>query len=69
LLSPSATTQAQPAKAYGQSLHEFTIALAFVSKLRTFPPMVSYLDEARPQFSTEMKMTYLSLLTKGSFAP
>ena len=61
-----ATTDATPqAKSYGQSILDFMIVWAFVSRLMANPQIAGHINTVWRAFPTEMKMTYLSVLTKG----
>lgn len=58
----------QQAKGYGASVLGFAIVWAFVLRLMSHAEIERHIKQAWPQFSTEMKMTYLSVLTRGPLA-
>jgi DNA invertase Pin-like site-specific DNA recombinase len=67
-LAPVETGQAPRERDYGQSMLDFAVVWTFVSKLMSYPRICSRINDAWPQFQGDMKMTYLSVLTKGPLA-
>jgi hypothetical protein len=67
LKTPTSTLRVQ-GKFYGASVLEFAVVWAFVSRLIANPKIASRLNRDWPEFTSQMKMTYLSVLAKGPFA-
>jgi hypothetical protein len=54
------------AKSYGAALLEFAVVWAFVAKLMACPKLAN--SFGMTEFLTDLKMTYLSILTEGPLA-
>jgi hypothetical protein len=67
LLTP-ASAGIQQAKTYGASMLEFAVVWGFVSRLMANSEIASHLQHFWPAFSSDIKMTYLSVLTQGPLA-
>jgi hypothetical protein len=65
LAGPDATYDA---KGYGPSILDFAVVWGFVSRLMASRQIAACFHASWPALATDMKMTYLAILTKGPFA-